>query len=84
MKFFDIYLNWVIVFLCFVSSILLCVSLYSISYLKTHVKYLDDVKNECIIQGGQYSVMDHSLDDDGSDYKATCKIPAKVLWSIKI
>ena len=37
---------------------------------------------ECIKAGGQFSIRDWSLRDDGSDYRATCKIPEHYLWKI--
>ena len=39
---------------------------------------------ECIKNNGQYRVSDHSLKDDGSDYRMTCEIPEHKLWEIKI
>ena len=42
----------------------------------------DEKMKECIKSGGQYQVMDWSLRDDGSEYKATCKIPQRYLWKI--
>jgi hypothetical protein len=40
----------------------------------------EDKMKECRNAGGEYSVNDFSLSDDGSDYRMTCKIPEKKLW----
>lgn len=37
---------------------------------------------ECIKEGGQFSIYDWSLRDDGSDYRVTCEIPEYRLWQI--
>lgn len=39
---------------------------------------------ECINAGGEFKIMDWSLKEDGSDYRATCKIPEHYIWKIEI
>lgn len=42
------------------------------------------IMQECIKDGGQFSIHDWSWRDDGSDYRATCEVVSKSLWSIKL
>lgn len=43
-----------------------------------------DAINTCRQLGGQYSLFDYSIEDDGSDYRFTCKIPEKRLFQYSI
>jgi len=65
------------------ASILRAFDLY-ITPLQPKIIYLDEKKDECIAQKGEYNLRDWSMEDDGSDYRATCKIPEHTIWEIKL
>jgi len=39
---------------------------------------------ECISQDGQFSLMDWSWEEDGSDYKIRCILPEKELFFLEV
>jgi hypothetical protein len=42
-----------------------------------------DKMKECIDAGGEFSLSDWSLRDDGSDYRITCNVPERQIWKYK-
>jgi len=69
-----------------ISAVILLGSGLILGIVQKHMEpiYLDNKKDECIKEGGQYSVYDYSMKDDNSDYRAVCKIPEYKLWEIKL
>lgn len=73
----------IILFLILFNAITLY-KVYEAKRNRVEIVTIDNKMRECIKKGGQFSILDYSLSDDGSDYRVSCDVPQKELFNVSI